>query len=67
LFIVGITALSVALFISNDRLMANRLERRSEKMKLYRTLRRPVVTYAAETWHGTFVMKMLFEYLKGKL
>jgi hypothetical protein len=37
-------------YYANSQLLKSTLLARSAKLKLYRTLIRPVVTYAAETW-----------------
>jgi hypothetical protein len=37
-------------YYANAKLLKSELLKRSTKMRIYLTLRRPVVTYASETW-----------------
>ena len=44
------TALGIKAYYANHKFFKSRLVTKSSKLKLYRTVIRPIVTYASETW-----------------
>ena len=55
------TALSTKAYYANQKLFKSRLVTKYSKLKLYRTVIRPIVTYASETWvlKETSIQKLL--------
>ena len=43
-------ALGIKAYYANQKFFKSRLVTKSSKLKLYRTVIRPIVTYASETW-----------------
>jgi len=48
-------------YYANQKFFKSRLDTKSSKLKLYRTVKRPIVTYASETWvlKETTIQKLL--------
>jgi len=55
-------ALGTKAYHANQKFFKSRLVTKYSKLKLYRTVIRPIVTYASETWvlKGTIIQKLLF-------
>ena len=54
--------LGIKAYHANQKFFKSRLVTKYSKLKLYRTVIRPIVTYASETWvlKGTIIQKLLF-------
>jgi hypothetical protein len=50
-------------FFANQKMLQSKLLSRKSNLKLYRTLIRPIVTYASETWvlKENSIQKLIFE------
>jgi hypothetical protein len=53
-------------YCANAKLIKSKFLKRNTKMKIYKTIIRPVVTYSSETWTLTVKMKTSYAFLKGK-
>jgi len=54
-------ALGIKAYYANQKFFKSRLATKYSKLKLYRTVKRPIVTYASETWvlKETIIQKLL--------
>ena len=57
-------ALGTKAYHANKKFLKSRLVTKYSKLKLYRTVIRPIVTYASETWvlKETIIQKLLYYY-----
>ena len=53
-------ALGIKAYYTNQKFFKSRLVTKSSKLKLYRTVIRPIVTYASETWVLNLLAPELF-------
>ena len=53
-------------YCANAKLIKWKFLKRNTKMKIYRMIIRPVVTYSSETWTLTAKDENKFTFLKGK-
>ena len=52
-------------YCANAKLIKSKFLKRNTKMKIYRTIIRPVVTYSSKTWILTAKAETTYAYLKG--
>jgi hypothetical protein len=53
-------------YLANAKLITSKFLKKNTKMKIYKTLIRPVVTYSSETWILTEKDENQYAFLKGK-
>jgi hypothetical protein len=53
-------------YYASAKLIKSKFLKKKPKMKIYKTMIRPVVTYLSETWTLTAKMKTTYAFLKGK-
>ena len=53
-------------YLANAKLIKSKFLKKNIKMKIYKTLIRPVVTYSSETWILTAKDENKYAFLKGK-